>query len=248
MIKTTIYIIFTLFLCAFTSQTNFLLEQKKYERVRTAIKEKEEFITKNLKEKGLTLNNLNILIVAYKDNDELEIYAKKKNENTYGILTSYKICSRSGQLGPKRKQGDNQVPEGFYHIDRYNPTSNFYISLGINYPNQADKIKSNASNLGGDIFIHGSCVTIGCMPMTDDKIKEIYLYAINAKNNGQAKIPVYVFPFKMTEQNFITYNTKYKDNKGLVEFWTNLKIGYDKFTKEKRELNFKINSNGDYLF
>lgn len=248
MTKTTICIILTLIFCSFAAQTNFLSEQMKYERVRNAVKEKEQFLTKNLKEKGLTFNDLNILIIAYKDNDELEIYAKKKNEKTYAILTSYKICSRSGQLGPKRKQGDNQVPEGFYYIDRFNPTSSFYLSLGLNYPNQSDKIKSSASNLGGDIFIHGSCVTIGCMPMTDDKIKEIYLYAINAKNNGQAKIPVYIFPFKMTEQNFTEYKKKYKENKNLLEFWTNLKIGFDKLAKEKKELNFKINSNGDYVY
>lgn len=234
--KSTIFILLTLLFCAFTFQIGFLSEQKKYERVRTAIKEKVVAISIKLKENGLTWSDLNILLIAYKDSDELEIYAKKKNEKTYAKLITYEICSRSGQLGPKRKQGDNQVPEGFYHIDRFNPTSNFYISLGLNYPNQADQKKSKASNLGGDIFIHGSCVTIGCMPMTDDNIKEIYLYAIHAKNNGQAKIPVYVFPFRMSDHNFITYKTKYKDNKILIDFWANLKQGYDKFVRIKRKL------------
>jgi len=245
---TALLIILSLTFCSFTFQTNFLSEQKKYERVRTAIKEKQESITKNLKDKDLTINDLHIIFVAYKDNDALDIYAKKKNEKIYAKLTSFKICTRSGQLGPKRKKGDNQVPEGFYYIDRFNPKSRFYISLGLNYPNKADKIKSSASDLGGDIFIHGSCVTIGCMPMTDDKIKEIYLYAINAKNNRQKRIPVYVFPFKMTEQNFTAYKTKYKDNKALLDFWSNLKKGYDKFTTEKKELNYKIDFIGNYLF
>ena len=84
--------------------------------------------------------------------------------------------------------------------------------------------------------------------MTDDKIKEIYLYAIHARNNGQLKIPVYIFPFKMTDQNFNNYKIKYNDNKGLVDFWSNLKTGYDKFVKEKTELNFKIDINGNYTF
>lgn len=238
----------TIGLCAFISQSGFLAEQKKYERVRTAIKEKEDVISKKLKENALTISDFNMLLVAYKDSDELEIYAKKKNEKTYIKLTTYEICSRSGELGPKRKQGDNQVPEGFYNIDRFNPTSNFYISLGLNYPNQADRKKSNAANLGGDIFIHGSCVTIGCMPMTDDKIKEIYLYAIHAKNNGQTKIPVYVFPFRMTDANYITYKSKNRDNKILIDFWANLKQGYDKFVAEKKEINFKVETNGNYVF
>jgi len=244
--KTTTFIF--LILSAFTFQKDFLSQQKKYERVRNAVQQKEDTISKKLKENGLSLADLNILFVAYKDNDELEMYAKKRNDITYSKLTSYEICSRSGRLGPKRKAGDCQVPEGFYHIDRFNPTSSFYLSLGLNYPNQADQKKSKAEDLGGDIFIHGSCVTIGCLPMTDDKIKEIYLYAINVKNKGQTKIPVYIFPFKMTEKNFLAYKEKYRENKDLLDFWSNLKKGFDKFTKEKKEIDFKIDTNGDYLY
>jgi len=140
------------------------------------------------------------------------------------------------------------VPEGFYHINRFNPTSSFYLSLGINYPNLADKRKSNSSNLGGDIFIHGSCVTIGCLPMTDNYIKEIYLISVLAKNCGQSKIPVYIFPFKMSDQNLTTYCAKYKENKGLISFWNNLKTGYDKFIKTQKELAIGVNENGDYIY
>lgn len=229
-------------------QGDFLSEQKKYARVKAAIKEKEQKVKAVLKEKHVTIDNLHILIVVYKDNDELELYAKRKDEKAYTELTTYQICSRSGQPGPKRRQGDNQVPEGFYHIERFNPESNYYLSLGINYPNQSDKKKSEAIDPGGDIYIHGSCVTIGCMPVTDDKIKEIYLYAVYAKNNGQEKIPVYIFPFRMTNQNFIRYTGKYKNNKELIAFWTNLKIGYDMFNLDKKELDFNINSTGDYVF
>jgi len=248
MTKTTLIAILGTLLLSFTLQTDFLTEQKKFERVRTAIKDKQDFIEKKLKKNQIAIDNLNLLFVAYKDNDLLDIYAKTKQETTYKKILSYDICSRSGQLGPKRKQGDRQVPEGFYHIDRFNPTSNFYLSLGLNYPNLADKRKSKSSNLGGDIFIHGSCVTIGCLPMTDNYIKEIYLLAVHAKNNGQSKIPVYVFPFKMTDQNMTTYKVKYKHNKDLTSFWDNLKIGYDKFIKDQKELNIKVTKNGDYTY
>ena len=145
-------------------------------------------------------------------------------------------------------QGDEQVPEGFYYIDRFNPMSKFYLSLGLNYPNRSDKRKGKAGSLGGDIFIHGSCVTIGCLPMTDTHIKEIYLLAVHAKNNGQSKIPVYIFPFKMTDQNMATYKARYKDNKELTLFWENLKPGYDKFTKYHRELDIEVAENGDYTY
>ena len=248
MTKTAIISILGIILLSFTIQTDFLTEQKKYERVRTAIKEKQGLIEKKLKDNLISIDNLNLLIVAYKDNDLVDIYAKTTKVGTYKKILSYDVCSRSGQLGPKRQQGDGQVPEGFYHIDRFNPSSSFYLSLGLNYPNLADKRKSKASNLGGDIFIHGSCVTIGCLPMTDNFIKEIYLLAVYARNNGQNKIPVYVFPFKMTDQNMTTYRAKYKDNKELISFWDNLKIGYDKFVKDSKELNIKVTENGDYTY
>ena len=230
------------------AQQDFLSQQKKYARVRTAFSEKEQSIAENLRKNGLTSDDVHILITAYKAEKKLEIYAKKKNETDYKLIAVYDVCSSSGKLGPKRKQGDNQVPEGFYNIDRFNPASNFYLSLGINYPNQSDKKKSNASNLGGDIFIHGACVTIGCLPMTDDKIKEIYLYAVFARNNGQSNIPVYIFPFRMTDANFQAYEKRYVQHQTLIDFWTNLKTGYDKFILHKKELKETVDKAGNYLF
>jgi murein L,D-transpeptidase YafK len=248
MTKTTIISILGIILLSFTFQTDFLTEQKKHERVRTAIKEKQGLIEKELKDHSISIDNLKLLIIAYKDNDLVDIYAKTLKLGAYKKIRSYDVCSRSGQLGPKRQQGDGQVPEGFYHINRFNPSSSFYLSLGLNYPNLADKRKSKARDLGEDIFIHGSCVTIGCLPMTDNFIKEIYLLAVYARNNGQHKIPVYIFPFRMTDQNMTTYKAKYKENKELISFWDNLKIGYDKFVKDSIELNIKVTANGDYTY
>lgn len=248
MTQTVIILVLGIVLLSFTFQTDFLSDQKKYERVRIAIKEKQDYLDKILKDNKLSLNNLNLIFIAYKDNDLFDIYAKTKQETTYRKIHTYQICSRSGQLGPKRKEGDGQVPEGFYHIDRFNPLSNFYLSLGLNYPNLSDKRKSKAKHLGGDIFIHGSCLTIGCLPMTDDFIKEIYLLAVYAKNNGQNKIPVYIFPFQMTDQNFSKYRTRLRENEELISFWENLKIGHDKFLKDLKELNIKVADNGDYTY
>ena len=225
---------------------DFLEDQKRYSRVRTAIKEKDKLVKDTLKNNNIKLNELNIIITAYKQEDILEIYAKNKTDKTYKLIKTYNIVSKSGILGPKRKEGDLQVPEGFYYIDRFNPASSYYLSLGINYPNESDKKKSDAARLGGDIFIHGSTVTIGCMPMTDDKIKEIYLYAVYAKDSGQNKIPVYIFPFKMNDANFDYYKKEY--GKSLADFWSNIKTGYDIFQNSKKELNIKVDSNGNYVF
>jgi len=230
------------------AQTSFLQKQKQYSRVRTAINEKDSLIKANLKKNHIKTGELNILILVFKAEDKLEIYAKKKTTTEYKKISSYNICAKSGSLGPKRAQGDMQVPEGFYYINRYNPYSSFYLSLGLNYPNASDIKKSKAADKGGDIFIHGDCVTIGCMPMTNDKIKEIYLYAVYARNNGQNRIPVYIFPFKMTTQNLEIYSKKYANNKDLISFWSNLKSGYDKFEKEHKELKINVDAKGNYLF
>lgn len=84
--------------------------------------------------------------------------------------------------------------------------------------------------------------------MTDNYIKELYLLAVYAKNNGQDKIPVYIFPFKMTAQNMTDYFAKYNENKALISFWNNLKVGYDMFMNGQKELNVKVAENGDYTY
>ena len=246
--KTMPILVFAASLLSVTAHADFLAEQQKFERVRAAVTDNQQVIEKKLQEHHLAIDDFHLLMVAYKDDDRLDIYAKKKQETMYRKIQSYEICSRSGRLGPKRKQGDGQVPEGFYHIDRFNPSSNFHLSLGINYPNLADKRSSKAKNLGGDIFIHGSCVTIGCLPVTDKYIKEIYLFAVHARNNGQSKIPVYIFPFQMTDEKFAIYMVRYKANKELVGFWSNLKVGYDQFMKDKKALHVNVNESGNYIY
>ena len=84
--------------------------------------------------------------------------------------------------------------------------------------------------------------------MTDNYMKEIYLLAIYAKNSGQGKIPVYIFPFKMTDQNFKVSKTKHEKSPELIRFWENIKIGHDKFLKEKTELKIDIVESGNYLY
>jgi murein L,D-transpeptidase YafK len=207
----------------------FLDEQKKYARVRGAMEEKGPLVTKTLAENGLNVSDLNVLIVAYKDEGVLELYGKRRAEQVYRPVGTYRVVAKSGVPGPKSEQGDFQVPEGFYHIDRFNPVSNFHLSLGINYPNDADRRRSRAKKPGGDIFIHGSFVTVGCLPITDDKIKELYLYAVFARNSGQSAIPVYIFPFRMSDANMRAFERRHAADTSLTAFWRNLKQGFDRF-------------------
>lgn len=229
-------------------QSDFISEQRKYPRVREAINKKEVIIRNKLSNHYIDLHELNVMMVAYKAEKRLDIFIKKKLEVKYRKFQSYPICDISGVMGPKRKEGDLQTPEGFYHIDLFNPTSSYHLSFRISYPNLSDKRKSNAQNLGGDIYVHGLCATVGCLPMTNEIMDEIYLLAICARNNGQNIIPFYIFPFEMSEDNMVTYKVKYKTNKELITFWENLKVGYDLLCKDVKKLDIKIMNNGDYIF
>ncbi len=227
---------------------DFLKEQKRYSRVRDALKDKESLVNADLAKLNMKQNEIELLILAFKEEQELQLYVRKKGEPMYHWLKTYEVCASSGGLGPKAKSGDGQVPEGFYHIDRFNPVSIFHLSLGLNYPNTADKRRNPSGGWGGDIFIHGSCVTIGCLPMTDDKIKEIYLLAVFAKNNGQSKIPVYVFPFKMTDEQMKAHEKEYKGNDALLAFWKNIKPGFDSFIQIRKPLNIDYDKKGNYTY
>lgn len=185
-----------------------LADQLRYPRVRKAMESKKDVLSAKLKTAGLALDDLNILIVVYKDTGTLEVHAKgkSKDERRYRLLATYPICYFSGDLGPKRQEGDEQAPEGFYHLSRFNPASSYHLALQVSYPNQSDKILTpKGKRSGGAIMIHGQCVSIGCLAMTDDFIDEIYLLAVHAADNGQTKIPAYVFPFRMTAENMAYY-------------------------------------------
>ena len=237
-----------LILISFSMSDNFRLQQQKSPRVKGAYEEKEKLVKELFSAKGMELGSTDIFIRAFKQEAQLEIWAKKHTENVFKLIKTYEICASSGVLGPKRKQGDSQVPEGFYEIDRFNPSSNFYLSLGLNYPNRSDKILGNKANYGGDIFIHGNCVTIGCMPLTDDKIKEVYLMAVEARSGGQQKIHVHVFPCRMNATGMKSLETQFSDKTSLIAFWKNIRIGYD-FFEEKHSLpTVSVLSSGEYSF
>src|SRR5688572_4169327 len=181
----------------FMQQSSFKETQLKNSRVKTAYEEKESIVKQYFSDKKISLEKFQLFLRAFKKEQKLEVWVKEKSKEEFVLLHIYDFCTTSGVLGPKRKEGDLQIPEGVYQINHFNPVSNFYLSLGLNYPNASDKILSHATKPGGSIYIHGNCVTIGCIPITDEKIKELYVLALEARNGGQEKIPVHVFPAKL---------------------------------------------------
>ena len=133
-----------------------------------------------------------IVLVAFKEERLLHVYSKDSIGTT--LIKSYPFTAFSGQLGPKLKEGDKQIPEGIYEVEYLNPNSAYYLSIKVNYPNQFDKSKSAFSNhaeMGGDIFIHGKSATIGCIPIGDQAIEEVFLMTNKAFNN---KVKIIISP------------------------------------------------------
>jgi len=227
-----IYLSTALLLSAFQADT-FKNGQLRYSRVRTAYAEKEADMLSLLATQQIETKSLEVYLRAFKEEMELEVWVKNRKVKNFKLIKTYEVCKSSGGIGPKRKQGDYQVPEGFYHIDRFNPVSNFYLSLGINYPNKSDRILGNSAKLGGDIFIHGSCVTVGCIPITDEHIKQLYIICVEAKNAGQSTIPVTIFPTKLSNSAYKTLIEEYSHDSDKVGLWTDLKKGYDYFNQHK---------------
>jgi murein L,D-transpeptidase YafK len=240
-------LVFFLFAQSLSAQ-DFKEEQLKNGRVVNAYENKESVMTGLLQVHDLRIESLEIYIRVFKKEKKLELWGRDSLHQKFLFLKEYRVCRSSGQPGPKRMQGDGQVPEGFYHIDKFNPWSSFHLSLGINYPNASDEILSDQGRPGGDIFIHGSCVTIGCIPLTDEKVEELYIFAVEAKNNGQENIPVQIFPVKMQGEKYQALCEKYEEDESMITFWKNLEEGYLYFEKYKTIPNIVVDQEGVYSF
>lgn len=183
-----------------------------------------------------------IFLRVFKHEGQFELWGKNA-DGTHALVKTYAICSGSGGLGPKAESGDGQVPEGVYEIDQFNPTSNFHLSLGVNYPNAADSVRSKGRNPGGDIFVHGSCVTIGCVPLTDALIEEVYVAAVEARRAGQKRIPIHFFPGRLDDASIANLAAMAPS---LKKFWRELKPIYDAFEDTKRVPNHRVDTAGRY--
>lgn len=225
---------------------NFEAQQLGFDRVKNAYQNKEAKVRTYCQAAKIDPDKFgNVLFRVFKNEMIFEVWIENDDAD-FVKLAEYPICDASGKLGPKRQQGDRQVPEGFYSINVFNPQSNYYLSLGVDYPNASDRILSTASNRGGDIYIHGKCASIGCMAMTDEYIEEIYVMAVKARNQGQEKIPVHIFPFRMTENNLAAF--KGTVTKETYDLWSNLQDGYDYFDVYSMLPEITIDAKGVYHF
>lgn len=132
------------------------------------------------------------ILLVLKHERQMQVYAGSTSQQ-YHKVTSYKIQGASGTAGPKLQEGDFQVPEGFYKI-QLEPHTPYHLGLRLNYPNQFDlqhaKIDGRTKP-GGDILIHGSNCSIGCIAMGDPVSEDLYTLACDT---GAENIEVVIVP------------------------------------------------------
>jgi murein L,D-transpeptidase YafK len=152
----------------------------------------------------------------------LEVYLQRAG-GRFERFRSYYICTFSGELGPKLKEGDRQAPEGFYRVGKkqLNPNSRHHLAFNIGFPNAYDR---QLGRTGSELMVHGGCSSLGCYAITDESVDQVYAIVEAALDRGQEAVDVHLFPFALTasalaEQGGHTW----------LDFWRNLKDGYDLF-------------------
>lgn len=163
-----------------------------------------------------------VMIRLFKEESKLEVW-KQRSDGQFALLKTYDICKWSGQLGPKKVEGDRQAPEGFYIVTpaQMNPKSSYYLSFNIGYPNAYDR---SLGRTGSNLMVHGACSSSGCYSMKDEDAGELFWLARDAFMGGQREFLIMAFPFRMTPENF----ARHKDDPN-IPFWKMLKVGNDHF-------------------
>lgn len=211
----------------------------KSQRAEKAISRVEDRLKLELSKQGLRYG-APIFIRIFKQPGVLEIWVESAG-GQFKLFEKYDICSFSGSLGPKLKQGDYQSPEGFYFVraNQLNPWSKFHLSFNLGYPNKYDRYYGRT---GSALMVHGNCVSVGCYAMTDTYIEEIYALAVAALSSGQDFFRVHIFPFRL-EPEILEIHQSHR----WYKFWRNLKEGYDYFEDHNRPPNVEV-KNGNYIF
>ena len=134
-----------------------------------------------------------VAMLAFKKEQKIELWAKDQY-NKWKHIHNYPLTASSGRLGPKLRENDRQIPEGIYRLTTFNPYSSMHLSMQINYPNQFDRLRAHQDGrvrLGGDIFLHGKNLSVGCLAIGDYAIDQLFLLV---RRVGLANTKVIIAP------------------------------------------------------
>jgi len=137
-----------------------------------------------------------IQLIALKQTRRLELWAYQQGGWRY--VHDYPVFAASGEAGPKLREGDRQVPEGFYRIVELNPNSHFHLSMKLNYPNTFDWMQAareGREQPGSNIFIHGSAWSSGCLAVGNRYVEELF-YLVGKVGLDRAGVLIAPYDFR----------------------------------------------------
>jgi murein L,D-transpeptidase YafK len=220
--------------------------QLKNKNPQIAYREKEKNVQQMLIDNNIDYNSVEVFFRVIKLEQIMEVWAKDRTKNqTFKLIKKYNLCVTNNP--DTLRKIDLLVPESFYYIAKFNPDNPYFIRMEINFPNESDKKRGRT---GGDIAIHGGCFSTYCTPFTDDDIKEIYIFAAEAKSKGQKNIPVHNFPFRMTDENTEKFkkDKRYSSDIKRITNWDNMKYGFQYFEKNKTLFDYTVDGKGKYIY
>ncbi|MDN3577234.1 L,D-transpeptidase family protein [Chitinimonas viridis] len=144
---------------------------------------------------GLQYPPRHLAYLAFKAERKLWVYGRDEAQGPWRYIKTYPVLAASGEAGPKLREGDWQVPEGFYQAELLNPNSRYHLSIRLDYPNAFDRqmaMQAGRTQLGGDIMIHGDARSTGCLAMGDEAAEDLFILAALA---GKAQLRILVGPW-----------------------------------------------------
>jgi murein L,D-transpeptidase YafK len=208
------------------------LEAGAKDRVEEARRTKARGVAETFAAAGVSWPPDELYVRAFKQERELEVWAGARGQPLRKVKT-FPFCAASGDVGPKRREGDGQVPEGFYTLDQFNPRSQFHLSMRVSYPNDADRVLGERP-LGGAIYVHGDCASIGCIAIEDGPIEELYLMVLEARARMRRDVPIHLFPRRLDAAGLAELEKHPRATPERVAFWRSLEPGWRFFEETRR--------------
>lgn len=180
---------------------------------------------------------------VFKEESELELWMKSAHEPHYALFKVFRLTHCAGKPGPKLREGDGQAPEGFYVASpgSMRPDTKHHLGIDLGYPNDYDKYHGFT---GSDLMLHGGVNAAGAYALSPKDMEEVYTLVEAGLEDGQKRLLINVLPFRMTDKRM---DRAWKENSSSLDFWVNLKEGYDFFENVRLPPMVKIES-GRYVF
>jgi len=193
-------------------------------RTKIITKDAGERLRGELADLGLELGDP-VYLRVFKEESELELWMKSRHEPYYILFKVFRLTHCAGKPGPKLREGDGQAPEGFYFASSGNmrPETRHHLGIDLGFPNSYD---ADCGYTGSDLMIHGGATSAGAFALSPQDMEEAYAVAEAGLEGGQKILRINIFPFRMTDKRM---EQAWKGNPSCLDFWVNLKEGYDFF-------------------